>query len=133
MIRRPPRSTLFPYTTLFRSISEATPRIRVLQTAPGSGLERAEEVPELACREVAAWTEGRHRTDDRREIRRVAFLDDVGNRLLSVVGRQVGPATRVAVAHLAEILDPAAQEGRSHRVILRLFQHGRDAPEPPRD
>src|SRR2546430_5456352 len=26
MIRRPPRSTLFPYTTLFRSSSRATPR-----------------------------------------------------------------------------------------------------------
>src|SRR2546422_7697683 len=25
MIRRPPRSTLFPYTTLFRSISSSTP------------------------------------------------------------------------------------------------------------
>src|SRR3712207_8019806 len=25
MIRRPPRSTLFPYTTLFRSLSEALP------------------------------------------------------------------------------------------------------------
>src|SRR5256884_2914636 len=27
MIRRPPRSTLFPYTTLFRSVSPARPRI----------------------------------------------------------------------------------------------------------
>src|SRR2546425_5575893 len=26
MIRRPPRSTLFPYTTLFRSVLEAEPR-----------------------------------------------------------------------------------------------------------
>src|SRR5262245_65348281 len=26
MIRRPPRSTLFPYTTLFRSVSAASPR-----------------------------------------------------------------------------------------------------------
>src|SRR2546426_4675027 len=26
MIRRPPRSTLFPYTTLFRSISRVAPR-----------------------------------------------------------------------------------------------------------
>src|SRR2546430_9678775 len=26
MIRRPPRSTLFPYTTLFRSIRQLTPR-----------------------------------------------------------------------------------------------------------
>src|SRR5438132_4858310 len=27
MIRRPPRSTLFPYTTLFRSRGEARPRV----------------------------------------------------------------------------------------------------------
>src|SRR3954449_9958007 len=30
MIRRPPRSTLFPYTTLFRSNDTATPRSEVL-------------------------------------------------------------------------------------------------------
>src|SRR3712207_7881689 len=29
MIRRPPRSTLFPYTTLFRSLEGETMRIRV--------------------------------------------------------------------------------------------------------
>src|SRR5256886_13387357 len=28
MIRRPPRSTLFPYTTLFRSFSDAGPDVR---------------------------------------------------------------------------------------------------------
>src|SRR5260221_6742453 len=28
MIRRPPRSTLFPYTTLFRSIASATAELR---------------------------------------------------------------------------------------------------------
>src|SRR3712207_8151267 len=28
MIRRPPRSTLFPYTTLFRSEDDAHPRLR---------------------------------------------------------------------------------------------------------
>src|SRR2546430_8675586 len=27
MIRRPPRSTLFPYTTLFRSVAKATPDV----------------------------------------------------------------------------------------------------------
>src|SRR3712207_7159599 len=31
MIRRPPRSTLFPYTTLFRSMSEST----IAQNGPG--------------------------------------------------------------------------------------------------
>src|SRR2546427_4906521 len=32
MIRRPPRSTLFPYTTLFRSLTTATPELM----GPGS-------------------------------------------------------------------------------------------------
>src|SRR2546430_7653720 len=41
MIRRPPRSTLFPYTTLFRSrredlCQEATEILRFLQMAPPS-------------------------------------------------------------------------------------------------
>src|ERR1035438_5347502 len=38
MIRRPPRSTLFPYTTLFRSVhgpaSHAAPRMVTTQVAP---------------------------------------------------------------------------------------------------
>src|SRR2546427_9239325 len=48
MIRRPPRSTLFPYTTLFRSCQ----KIRVLTNNPGKfsalrgyGLEIVERVP----------------------------------------------------------------------------------------
>src|SRR3712207_7592677 len=38
MIRRPPRSTLFPYTTLFRSLSYADPYVPTLsrQAWPGS-------------------------------------------------------------------------------------------------
>src|SRR5260221_10701974 len=33
MIRRPPRSTLFPYTTLFRSISDAEKRVTAIHEA----------------------------------------------------------------------------------------------------
>src|SRR5258707_9510039 len=39
MIRRPPRSTLFPYTTLFRS--------KALIVVGGTGLGRLADVPEL--------------------------------------------------------------------------------------
>src|SRR2546430_8924906 len=49
MIRRPPRSTLFPYTTLFRSGSEVLPRL--LEVAEEVGLEEAEregDVPVVA-------------------------------------------------------------------------------------
>src|SRR2546430_12783857 len=35
MIRRPPRSTLFPYTTLFRSAADVPDRLRVLRLVDG--------------------------------------------------------------------------------------------------
>src|SRR3712207_8644591 len=38
MIRRPPRSTLFPYTTLFRSRQDFTYAFRYLRANPGFGL-----------------------------------------------------------------------------------------------
>src|SRR3712207_7427597 len=45
MIRRPPRSTLFPYTTLFRSVHElldaAGPRREVVGDQQGTGHQRA--------------------------------------------------------------------------------------------
>src|SRR5256885_13097835 len=41
MIRRPPRSTLFPYTTLFRSLLARTPERR-LPAAPGPSGSRGQ-------------------------------------------------------------------------------------------
>src|SRR5258708_29802436 len=35
MIRRPPRSTLFPYTTLFRSVTHLAPRLLEVRDEPG--------------------------------------------------------------------------------------------------
>src|SRR5258708_15139687 len=41
MIRRPPRSTLFPYTTLFRSKDDHTPALFALVPIPSSQLPLA--------------------------------------------------------------------------------------------
>src|SRR2546426_5514394 len=51
MIRRPPRSTLFPYTTLFRSTrSVAAAKIRADGQAPNQcGLRKAEVYPILTA------------------------------------------------------------------------------------
>src|SRR2546428_5477927 len=38
MIRRPPRSTLFPYTTLFRSVKEGSRECVVGDQAPAGGV-----------------------------------------------------------------------------------------------
>src|SRR5256885_13183379 len=45
MIRRPPRSTLFPYTTLFRSISIPTNSLRFPTFAPGTWSCAALKIP----------------------------------------------------------------------------------------
>src|SRR2546428_14043823 len=52
MIRRPPRSTLFPYTTLFRSlISAAVARIQLLAPPEaGLGLKMSPRLaPQIVC------------------------------------------------------------------------------------
>src|SRR3712207_7926024 len=61
MIRRPPRSTLFPYTTLFRSSTGSSGRLRDLLSA--LGLSDAVAVPLLAGSAflgvvTASWSEG---------------------------------------------------------------------------
>src|SRR2546426_5542402 len=43
MIRRPPRSTLFPYTTLFRSVTGHVPPVQGLQRGRRSGCDRVED------------------------------------------------------------------------------------------
>src|SRR5947208_11094127 len=47
MIRRPPRSTLFPYTTLFRSRVVATAPFRA--DAPYHGIDFAKQIRIAAC------------------------------------------------------------------------------------
>src|SRR3712207_8321006 len=57
MIRRPPRSTLFPYTTLFRSAGRDDPRADDAPEA-GRGLGH---VPHLGCFQVLGREEVHHR------------------------------------------------------------------------
>src|SRR5689334_23537821 len=52
MIRRPPRSTLFPYTTLFRSheLTGAEPELGVAGTVRESALEELARAPVVLAR-----------------------------------------------------------------------------------
>src|SRR3712207_8591723 len=53
MIRRPPRSTLFPYTTLFRSHRHAAPREQVAGGQPRwSAAEHGDGLADLAVSSV---------------------------------------------------------------------------------
>src|SRR3712207_9314053 len=87
MIRRPPRSTLFPYTTLFRSVGEVGDR----------GEQRAADPP------------GAQREADR--VAAVLLLGDADVVALVVLGRRGGRtvgqrlAQVLVLQHLAELLD----------------------------
>src|SRR3989442_11991694 len=52
MIRRPPRSTLFPYTTLFRSDALVAPRLQARQRLHGVAQRRRRVGPELELRDA---------------------------------------------------------------------------------
>src|SRR5688572_31191763 len=61
MIRRPPRSTLFPYTTLFRSFLEGPVAVVVVQQAGGRLEDARDAVEALAELVVAAEHLALHR------------------------------------------------------------------------
>src|SRR3989454_3995498 len=138
MIRRPPRSTLFPYTTLFRSrliVARSRPRARAGYPAGPVALC----FPERAAGEVIrAGTAPERQLEDL--VRGVAQLEVSAARataglfrlmLLSQLASSL-PAFRASLARFEAFLDlarAAAAEGRSlgSREFQRLFPRGEAA------
>src|SRR3712207_8417965 len=87
MIRRPPRSTLFPYTTLFRSGAVVTDQLERLALLAGVGGERDRDRPRCAVGQT-------HRVDDR--LPRLAALEAVERREAAVRDRK---STRLNSSH----------------------------------
>src|SRR5256885_8863251 len=81
MIRRPPRSTLFPYTTLFRSL--ALPREHPGHAAGGTEVAPgpAEKIPDFAAGPVAVV--GQRVDHDRHAMGSIALEDRKSTRLNS--------------------------------------------------
>src|SRR2546428_3359585 len=99
MIRRPPRSTLFPYTTLFRSLW-LSEQPRVFAFVRGNGLARR-----FAARFVAGET-----VDD--AVAALKLLNAAGiSASLDLLGEAVGGAAR---ARGARVVSPPTLD-RSHR------------------
>src|SRR3712207_8080337 len=60
MIRRPPRSTLFPYTTLFRSLRPGVALLGPLYPLKSSIVQSGPELPEEQERDTRSGGEGDH-------------------------------------------------------------------------
>src|SRR3712207_7517778 len=94
MIRRPPRSTLFPYTTLFRSRAQTPPHLRdeveerrvLLQGAEFGDLDRAvaADAPQVVA----------HQVDDHHVLGPVLRAPEQLDAQPRVLGRSHPPRTR---------------------------------------
>src|SRR5256884_4402057 len=120
MIRRPPRSTLFPYTTLFRSlVSARTEQLRQTMTdlersyditleALGDALDLKDAETEGHSKRVTAFTIAMARAmglspDKIRIIARGAFLHDIGKMAIpDAILRKPGPLTKDETAIMQE-------------------------------
>src|SRR2546422_9223411 len=111
MIRRPPRSTLFPYTTLFRSLAR-------------EGVDGAEEHVVADLVEVAAVAEPR-----------AGRRDVVGRRLALGLheDRQVDEVPPVPPGERRQELEPIAVGLHDHLDRLRLVRRRLEALLPTRE
>src|SRR2546428_6361334 len=80
MIRRPPRSTLFPYTTLFRSLFDAP-----LPGADRAG-KRAAHVPEQLCLEERLRNRAAVQRDEAERTARAAVMNGARDDFLAGAG-----------------------------------------------
>src|SRR2546427_9257353 len=102
MIRRPPRSTLFPYTTLFRSGGRRLMRNRLL-----AGLERLREANERLGRfmnAAAGWRSEEHTAELQSQSNLVCrlLLEKKNNTLSMHAGRSQFVLTTAAPVRTAD-------------------------------
>src|SRR2546422_2103498 len=64
MIRRPPRSTLFPYTTLFRSLTLFPDTVEAVLSASIFGRAREKGLLEVRAVNLRDYAEGRHKRSE---------------------------------------------------------------------
>src|SRR2546421_10369861 len=94
MIRRPPRSTLFPYTTLFRSMNELWPLVDGVIADNGGTVDR-----HVGDQFVALWGAGEVREDDPERAVRAALAvqEAVGAFFAEYARRNTGAGAARAV------------------------------------
>src|SRR2546427_3110007 len=105
MIRRPPRSTLFPYTTLFRSVLHRVREIRLFSghQVPKVGLHRSEIRLLLGVRELRDRDGGKN-ADDHHHDQQLNERETLAVHLVPPAKERAYTATKVPGAIRASIV-----------------------------
>src|SRR5256886_15088187 len=113
MIRRPPRSTLFPYTTLFRSPAEEFGLEQKIEISPVSGLSNVKYWLETHGYDAGDEAQCRVLFEAAKRTDRV-LSDDECHRLLKQAGWRLGPSpkSRGRTFSLSATLAPPAPPPR---------------------
>src|SRR2546422_11628648 len=116
MIRRPPRSTLFPYTTLFRSLNTLAGLLRRRLNSLG----RAGECLRVTFEKLERLLDTVHGVDERLLVRLHRVFRALGPRLLPAPGRSLGVTQHLDGALLKLGVEPHAflrgGRGKLHEV-----------------
>src|SRR2546422_10840229 len=117
MIRRPPRSTLFPYTTLFRSHGTGMTRPERARSAGGAPLQGAHDAePGLSARETSTtgWSERNWVPIRLRVLRALGRARRGGAPLQGAHDAEPGLSARVLIGGLSGRARPRARRYRAH-------------------
>src|SRR5256885_12235059 len=128
MIRRPPRSTLFPYTTLFRSRREETVKEMALRLA-----DRVRRTGERVMMDPMQSYERRivHITLEKEPGIRTESQGEEPNRRGRVVPDRADPGGRPGGAPVAAAAPPASRDRCGHRASPRVGEHPPIWGRPP--
>src|SRR2546421_2129435 len=100
MIRRPPRSTLFPYTTLFRSVARKLPLLR--HTAPPLRQEPLERLALLSVCPVRPGIQANHspiQSEDRKSTRLNSSHDQISYAVFCLKKKKTKESHGLALRH----------------------------------
>src|SRR3712207_9332925 len=106
MIRRPPRSTLFPYTTLFRSVRGTTEAINLVAQAFGrSAVGPGDDIVLTTLEHHSNIIPWQLLAKERGASLKPVLITDRGDVMLEHYASLLGPRTRiVALSHVSNAL-----------------------------
>src|SRR3954449_3334807 len=128
MIRRPPRSTLFPYTTLFRSRGTRRPRLRTGRPFAGTAARRRRSEEHTSELQSHSHLVCRLLLEKKKLLDQLITRPEVFGGAQSDVHAELAPADHEGIAHVVAGVAEVAV-GNLREVLVAVLGHGQHVGE----